>query len=134
MTPQRAIHIDVTSVGAGVQTITLGTNAAVGTAISFRVRLMGVQNNGERGLYFAPEGTGARNAIGNGLGTPILIGTTGYTDAAAVPWTTIGVPAGWAATLAFVVNVLTLSFNGAAGQTVIWRGMMEVWYHNGATV
>ena len=134
MTPQRAIPIDVTTGGAAVQTITLGTNAAVGAAITFRVRLCGIQSDGTRGLYFAPEGNGARNAIGNGLGTPILIGPVGYTDAVLVPWNTILVPAGWAVALAFAGNVLQLTFNGAAGQTVIWRGMMEVWYHSGATV
>lgn len=126
------ICINKTTVDATPVVIPIGTLGVVGAAITFRIRLDGQQDNGERGLYFAPEGDAARSAVGSGIGTPIFIGPVGYTDAVFVPWTTLGVPVGWTATLAVVATVLQLSFNAAALQTVHWRGMIERWAHNGA--
>lgn len=128
------ICIDESTLAAEVVTIPIGTLGVVGAAITFMIRLDGAQTNGERGLYFAPEGNAARNAIGSNLVTPILIGPVGYTDAALAPWNTLGVPAGWGAVVALAANVLQLSFNAAVAQPAHWRGIILRWAHNGAVL
>lgn len=128
------INIDVLTVDATAQTINIGTLAAVGAGLTFVVVIEGTQSNGQRGLYLERHGNAARNAIGSNLVTPVAIGSTGYTDAALPPWSTIGVPAGWAAQVALAGNVLQLQWNGAAGQNVRWRGIIMRWGHNGATL
>lgn len=123
------------TVDATVQTQNVAVLAAVGAAIKFHVSLQGVQDNGQRGLVVEWIGNAARNAIGNGFGTPVAIGPTGFTDAAAVPWTTIGVPAGWAAVVAFVGTTLQVQFNAAAGQNVNWQlDQLERYLLGGATL
>lgn len=133
---ERRTEIETTTSGAGVQTRDIAELPAVGAGVLFQIRLSGTRidaaDEGEAGLYFAPEGAGDRNATGVGVGTPILIGPTGFVDAVLVPWTTIAVPAGWAATVAFAGNVLQLTFNGAAGEDVEWTGYIWAWFKNGA--
>jgi hypothetical protein len=128
------ICIDESTLGAETVAIPIGTLGVVGAAITFRIRLDGQQTNGQRGLYFAPEGNAARNSIGSNLATPIFIGPVGYIDTVLVPWSTIIVPAGWGVALGIAASVLTLSFNGALGQPAHWRGMIERWAHNGAVL
>lgn len=126
-----------TVVGAAVQAVSLGTLPAAGAAVTFQVRLTMTRQDaaGQMGAYFAPEGDGARNATGSGFVTAILIGPTGYTDAVAVPWTTIaGLPVGWGTGVALVGANLQLQWNAAAGETVESAGYAESWYKGGATV
>lgn len=121
--------------GAALQTIDVGQLPAAGAAVAFQIRLTMTRLDlaGQMGSFFAPEGDGARNATGLGFATPIFIGPTGYTDAAAVPWTTLGLPAGWAMGVAFAGAILQLQWNAAAGQTVESAGYAHSWYKGGAT-
>lgn len=122
--------------GAGVQTINLGTVAAIGNAVQFSARLTVTRtdaaNEAEDGAYFAPEGDGARSVNGVGFATPIFVGPTGYSDPALPPWTTIVVPVGWGFAVVFAGSTLQLQWNVAAGQTAVSAGFAHSWYKNGA--
>lgn len=119
------IQIDVTTTTNAVQTISLGTLNADGDSISFQVHLIGMQNNGERMARILADGNSARNATGNNTVTPVLIGPTGSTDTAAVPWTaSAGLPTNWGLALGLSGNQLQLTFNADNAQTVIWKGFI----------
>jgi len=118
------------------QTFNIGTLAAVGASILFDVVLMGTKTNAQEGLYARWMGQAARNSTANGLGFALAVGPTGFTDAAAAPYTAVpALPAGWAANIAFAGNVLQLQYNGAAADTVDWQiVVLHRFLLNGATL
>jgi hypothetical protein len=117
------------------QTYNLGTLAAVGASIKFIATLQGVQDNGRAALVAEWHGNATRSSVGNGFATALAIGPTGFVDAVLVPWTTILVPVGWAAVIAFAGNVLQVQWNGAAATNVNWHlNVSERFLLGGATL
>ena len=126
------ICIDTTTVNATPQTIDIGTLNARGDCITFQVILGGVSDgDGERGFNLFIAGNAARNNTGNGVGR-VVFGINEYTDAVAVPWTTVIAWAG--GTVGFAGNVLQLQWVGLVATTIQWRGMILRWAANGATL
>jgi hypothetical protein len=117
-----------------VQTLVVANLNAAGDGVYYYGHVRAQQTNGERGMRFNFWVDASRNAVGSGILTTGTVGPTGYTDVAAVPWTTVGVPVGWGITEANLVgNQVQVLFNGAAGQTVQWKLVFTRLLMNGAT-
>lgn len=123
-----------TTTDGAVQTLVLANYPVIGAGGFFYGTCMGVQDDGVRGARVTFWLDGARNAIAFAAAQNGNIGPTGYTDAAAQPWTTVGVPVGWAfATVNIVGNQQQFQFNAAAGQTVRWTTVVQRILVGGAT-
>lgn len=135
-----ALSADVTTTDGAAQQVVLAQLPADGAAASVEFKISGSQTGpaaadaGDRGGWFHAWVQAARNSIGTNFLITGLIGPSGYTDILFVPWTTIGVPAGWAFIgVAIAGTSLVLNFNGAAGQTIAWRIRGHRSFAGGAT-
>lgn len=123
-----ALDVPITTTDATPQTVVLARHPVDGAAASVELDIRGAQtgpaaaDRGDRGGWFKAWIQSSRSAGGTNFLITGLIGPTGYEDPAGVPWTTVGVPVGWAFIgIAIVGTDLVITFNGAAGQTIQWR-------------
>lgn len=120
--------------GDATQTIVIANLPVVGAGVFYGGTISARQSNGQRGFRFTFWTDAARNAVGSGILTQGTIGPSGYTDVAAVPYTTPGVPVGYAVVEANLVgNQVQVLFGGPAGQTVRWGWLFERILMGGAT-
>jgi hypothetical protein len=117
----RAFSITRTTTTAALQSYRVANLAAVGSSVAVYATFHGTQDGGERFGRFNFWWDASRNGVGVG---ELVQGTiaNGYTDPAALPFTTPGFPPTWAIpALVLVGNIVNLTWAGAAAQTVRWR-------------
>jgi hypothetical protein len=109
---------------------------AAGDGAFFNCNITAQQSNGQRGFGRTDIGQVNRNSVGVGTGDTVAVGANGYVDTVATPWTTFGAPAGWAAQPADLTSspIISLGIIGAAGQTINWLFIMDVYLFGGAVI
>lgn len=124
----------ITTTDAVGQVYTWATLGAVGASVGFEALLYGQRDDGTMGAWVWRIGNFARNAIAANVAAPVNF-QTGYTDAALQPWSTLGTPAGWIASVDFVTgNDIQVAFQGVAGQTIQWNCLIFRMGMNGAVL
>lgn len=134
------LSFDRETTDAAAQQVTLARMPVDGSAATVELYIAGSQtgpaagDRGDRGGWFKAWVSCARSSTGVGFLITGTIGPTGYTDLVAAPWTTPGIPIGWAFIgVAIAGNDLVLNFNGAAGQTIQWKIRGHRAFSGGAT-
>ena len=107
---------------------------STGSGAWFNSNITAQQSNADRGFGRTDVGQVNRNSIGVGFGNTIAVGSNGYTDTVATPWTTGGTPAGWGAQPYDLSASPIVQFGlvGAAGQTTDWLFVVDVYLWGGA--
>lgn len=125
----------IVTTDATVETIIVANLNAPGDGVFYRLTVRAQEDNGERAMRANFWVDASRNVAGtNGL-TSGNIGPNGYTDVPpSMPWTTIGVPAGWNFNpLDIVGDQVRVQLQGPVGQTIQWRVVIERLLMWGAT-
>lgn len=118
----RTFGINRTTTDGALQSLRIGALPVIGAGLHVYATFFGTQDGGQRQYRFNFWWDAARNAVGAG---DLVSGTiaNGYTDPAALPYTTPGnPPIGWTVpALVIAANIVSVTWSGAAGQVVRWR-------------